>query len=107
MQSLRIPTGWWERPRRVAGRRALPTTPAASLAHTDALGLLEDFSFGFDGGRDDKLHALQLAQIGGAHAAHAGAQCTHQILRAIVQAGGTEKDFFERLVTKMAQKQFE
>src|SRR6266581_1463346 len=49
-------------------------TGGAALAWTpQLLRLLEDLAFGLDGGRDDQLGLLQLADRLGPHRAHAGA----------------------------------
>jgi ribosome-associated protein len=50
---------------------------AGALDTAQLLGALEDLALGLDRGRDDQLGLLQLADVHGAHLAHAGADGAH------------------------------
>src|SRR5213592_374346 len=63
-------------------------TGGAALAWTpQLLRLLEDLAFGLDGGRDDQLGLLQLADRLGPHRAHAGADGPDEVQRAVLREG--------------------
>src|SRR5713226_7776150 len=62
----------------------------------ELLRALEDLALGLDRGRDDQLGLLQLADVHGAHRAHAGADGPHEVERAVLGEGGPEEDLLER-----------
>src|SRR6267378_6681833 len=69
----------------------------APLAWTpQLLRLLEDLALGLDGGRDDQLRLLQLADRLRSHRPHAGADGPDEIQRAIFREGRPEEDLLER-----------
>src|SRR2546427_11214831 len=71
-------------------------TGGAALAWTpQLLRLLEDLAFGLDGGRNDQLGLLQLADRLRAHRAHAGADGPHEVQRAVLREGRPEEDLLE------------
>src|SRR6266404_9167069 len=65
-------------------------------SHADTLDGLEQFAFGFDGGRDDDLGLLKLGDVTGADVAHAGGDRSNQVLAAIVDFGRAEQNLFQR-----------
>src|SRR2546426_865141 len=72
-------------------------TGGVALAWTpQLLRLLEDLAFGLDGGRDDQLGLLQLADRLGPHRAHAGADGPDEVQRAVLREGRPEEDLLER-----------
>src|SRR5438105_12124328 len=71
------------------GGVALPGTP-------QLLGLLEDLALGLDGGRDDDLGLLQLADRLRADRAHAGPDGADEVQRAVLRECRTEQDLLER-----------
>src|SRR5207237_6075535 len=71
------------------GGAALPRTP-------QLLGLLEHLALGLDGGRDDDLGLLQLADRLRPHRAHAGANGADEIQRAVFCERRPEQDLVER-----------
>src|SRR2546426_8859670 len=72
-------------------------TGDAALAWTpQLLRLLEDLALGLDGGRDDQLGLLQLADRLGPHRAHAGADGPDEVQRAVLREGRPEEDLLER-----------
>src|SRR5437763_15382599 len=71
------------------GGAALPRTP-------QLLGLLEHLALGLDGGRDDDLGLLQLADRLRPHRAHAGANGADEIQRAVFRERRPEQDLVER-----------
>src|SRR2546422_9729830 len=72
-------------------------TGGAALAWTpQLLRLLEDLAFGLDGGRDDQLRLLQLADRLRPHRAHAGADGPDEVQRAVLREGRPEQDLLER-----------
>src|SRR5256885_4273997 len=72
-------------------------TGGAALAWTpQLLRLLEDLALGLDGGRDDQLRLLQLADRLRAHRPHAGADGPDEIQRAVFREGRPEEDLLER-----------
>src|SRR5215510_6748396 len=78
-------------------RAPVATAPARPLPRApQLLCLLEDLALGLDRRRDDDLGLLQLADAEGAHRAHAGADRTHQVQRAVLGEGRTEQDLLER-----------
>src|ERR671923_30228 len=73
----------------LTGGAALPRTP-------QLLGLLKHLALGLDGGRDDDLGLLQLADRLRAHRAHAGADGADEVERAVLGERRTEQDLLER-----------
>src|SRR5882724_12198476 len=72
-------------------------TGGATLAWTpQLLRLLEDLALGLDGGRDDQLRLLQLADRLRPHRAHAGADGPDEVERAVFREGRPEQDLLER-----------
>src|SRR2546428_148660 len=72
-------------------------TGGAALAWTpQLLRLLEDLALGLDGGRDDQLRLLQLADRLRPHRAHAGADGPDEVQRAVLREGRPEQDLLER-----------
>src|SRR5438045_9712581 len=71
------------------GGAALPRTP-------QLLGLLEHLALGLDGGRDDDLGLLQLADRLRPHRAHAGANGADEIQRAVFRERRPEQDLVDR-----------
>src|SRR5215510_10395585 len=72
-------------------------TGGTTLAWTpQLLRLLEDLALGLDGGRDDQLRLLQLADRLRSHRAHAGADRPDEIQRAVFREGGPEENLLER-----------
>lgn len=65
-------------------------------AHADALDGLEELAFGFDAGGDDNFGFLKFANGFRTDVAHAGGDGAHEILRAVIDGGGAEKDLLER-----------
>src|SRR5436309_1694835 len=66
-----------------------------SRAHADALDGLEQLAFGFDARRDDDFSLLEFANAGRADVAHASGDCPDEVLRAIINRSGSEKDLFQ------------
>src|SRR5690242_3466433 len=60
------------------------------------LGLLEDLALGLDGRRDDELGLLQLADGLRTHGAHARADGTDEIQRAVLRERRAEEDLLQR-----------
>src|SRR5947208_15904779 len=82
---------------RPALRTTIWFTGGGALAWTpQLLRLLEDLAFGLDGGRDDQLGLLQLADRLGPHRAHAGADGPDEVQRAVLREGRPEEDLLER-----------
>src|SRR5438445_730731 len=72
-------------------------TGGAALAWTpQLLRLLEDLALGLDGGRDDQLRLLQLADRLRSHRPHAGADGSDEIQRAVFREGRPEEDLLQR-----------
>src|SRR5262245_13161067 len=72
-------------------------TGGTTLAWTaQLLRLLEDLALGLDGGRDDQLRLLQLPDRLRSHRAHAGADRSDEIQRAVFREGGSKENLLER-----------
>src|SRR5215831_16318910 len=85
------------RSRPSACRRRSGSACALGLAwRAQLLGALEHLAFGLDGRSDDQLRLLQLLDVLRSHRAHAGANGTHEVQRAVLGEGGAEEDLFER-----------
>src|ERR1043166_3402793 len=72
--------------------------PSARLlaSHSHALHRLEQFAFRLDGGSDDDLSLLKLANGARPNVAHARGDGTNEILAAVIEFGGAEEDLLER-----------
>src|SRR5437764_9829248 len=60
-------------------------------SHADALHRLEQLAFGLDARGNDDFSLLKLPNRSRTDVAHAGRDCTDEILRAIVDRCGSEK----------------
>src|SRR2546430_17639718 len=80
-----------------ASRTTIWFTGGAALAWTpQLLRLLEDLALGLDGGRDDQLRLLQLADRLRSHRPHAGADGSDEIQRAAFREGRPEEDLLQQ-----------
>src|SRR4029453_5783327 len=78
-------------------RIAILSRPNLPLARRpQLLGPLEDLPFRLDGRGDDQLRLLQLADVHGAHPAHALANRAAEVERAVLCEARSEENLLER-----------